>query len=1213
MLKSSQLPSLRLLHQVYRRHQWMRSAGLVILIAIWVCLVAHVMLASAGLNFGPTALNGVFSALLIAVVVSITRYLLQWNHEGFGIARFIARWEESHQALANRSSLLVYAEQHPDEVERLGYSTDLIAADDRWMREYVDQTARDASSLPIARPLAILAVLAGALGLWWSASPSSLQANAQQVAQALSIRAEEQAGLRIRVPEQIHVLRGDPLTLKANLGINVQDTPAFVHFTGGRRWESVPATGEGELVRLALPPVQREMRYTVSVGSSVSNVGRIIPLDKPSVRQAQIAVNPPDYTQQPQETRSGWQSLAAPRGSQVVIQATASAMLQSATIHWKDDAFPQQGGTDQIEIQIQRLTDAGDLWMELVDENGLQAESKRIRLSVIPDATPSIAIEQMPLMSEIPVEMVLPINAHAEDDYGVRMIQIVSWLNDDESNRQEAMAWRYSPEEADQIGQATDFFISFNWDLAERNLFPGDKLHFYLEAYDEDPVYGPKAGRTRTYHIEYPTLVDRLSYLNQEEEEQLEDLGGLVNEQRQIREDMDSAIESLREKNQQPQSEGSEDESELFMEKKQMEQLKERQEDLVSEARKIQEELQQYEEAASQEMSEEEQQEKGFTPDTIEKISRIQNLMQELLDRDSQQLMQKMQQTIDQLSREMDQEQLDDLQFSMQDFEQQLDRTLSMLEQTYQGRQMQAMQQMLEDLAERQEHLSRERETLQSESEQLAQQQAQLQQEMQSVQDEMNALQQEADQQEAQQQEGGQSESGLSEEERQAQMEALQQRQEELQKQAEELAQQREALDQEREQLAERQQRLQEDTQSAADRMQQAQNEMQEQNPQAAQMMEQVGQPLMQGQPQTSMMQAAQQLQEGNMQQAGQRQQEAQQSLQGMAEQMQQQMNNMGMQNMQQNSEALTRLVERGLFLSDEMEGLTESVVGQSESSLALQKGRAFLREIQRIESIWQEQAQTNPFMGRAVGELLRESRTRLQEGIEAGQGEKWLGLHESRQSIIALNQALYRMRDDHNQMMQQMQQQQQGSNNLQQQMQQMISQQQNLNQMMQRLQQMGEEGQQMMQRLQEMAQQQSTVRRQIEEMMRQYRYSRQLRNRLEGIYQEMREVERLLEQGESGEEVTERQQRILTRMLEAGTMQEEDELGRERRAETAQSGDEASPPEDPRPQAEQERLREAVERPPLESIPPAYREALKQHYLQLSETLIDNQQPAGF
>jgi signal transduction histidine kinase len=322
-----------------------------------------------------------------------------------------------------------------------------------------------------------------------------------------------------------------------------------------------------------------------------------------------------------------------------------------------------------------------------------------------------------------------------------------------------------------------------------------------------------------------------------------------------------------------------------------------------------------------------------------------------------------------------------------------------------------------------------------------------------------------------------------------------------------------------------------------------------------------------------------------------------------MSEQLQEQMNSMGQQNMEKDTQAIRRLADRGLFLSHRMESLTESAVGQGSDSVALQHARVYLREMERINQVWAELAQGNPFMGRSVQQLLRDSRDRLAYGLDAGQGTTWVGLHETRQSMIALNAAIFEMLQDMQQMQQQMQQ-QMGMQSMQQQMQQLLSQQQSLSEMLEQMREMGEEGEAMMQRMREMARQQAQVRKEIEKMMQQYRHAKQIRQQLEGIYQEMDEVEQLLEQGVNDERVEEKQKRILSRMLEAGTFQEKDEFGKERKAETATRDRVSEKPNEKVPLQLKDRIQRASEQPVDEKIPSQYREAIKNHFIRLSEKM---------
>lgn len=1190
-MKKTSLNSLKMLHKLYRRHQTQRGIGLLLLLLVWTLLSAHLIYASVEyLQIGASALNGLFLGLNIGLLYCFYRYWANWADEGFTLPRFFANWDHSHLESANRSSLLVYAEQQAEEVKRLGYSSDLIAADDAWLNEYIHNHVKRDRAGGVWTLLGLTLALAIPLVALWTLQQDRMERAYMRMAQALTIQSVSDRQPSIRVPERINVPRGEPVTLRAQWSGEAQPQSAKAHVTqGAGRWDAFDARVEGQEIVFTLPAIRRETSFYVSVSGALSNLGKVIPMDAPSLAQGSIIVDPPAYTGKPREEIPSWRSVAVPAGSDVIVQGVASSRIRSSTIHWNDTVIVEDFETSSLEIALEALTKSGDLFVEMTGVNGLTGQSPRIRLTAIPDATPTIEVFQPSLISSIPQDMMMRIQGRLRDDYGVERLLIHSRVNDEETTELTELAWRYDPEQASEIGGATEFYIAFEWDISTRDLFPGDELTFHLEAFDNDP-FGPKSARTPTYRVKYPTLMDLIGGVDEEERRHIEDMSSVVGEQRDIRERVDEALESISEKIERGAPEVESDEDPMWMEKRELEELKQRQEELISEARKIEEELKRYEESVRDELENEAQQEQGFTPETLEKMSRIQELLSELLDNDSMRLMQQFEQTLEQLSQQMDLQQIQDLQFSMNDFEQQLDRTLSMLENTYQGRQMEALQEMTQELARRQERLERETNQIDRAQQQLSQEQAALDEQRQALEQELQDVQESED-------------GEISDEERRETEEALRDQLDELAEREAELARQQEELDAQRNQIAARQRRLQDDADHLADRMQEMQDRLDRQNPALAEQFRRMTQPLMDGAPQMQMALAAQRLQSGDNQGAAENQRNAMQQLQQIAEQLQEQMANMNMQNLQQDSRAIVRLMEQGVYLSQNMEGLTESVVGRSQSSLALRKTSAFLREMQRIEQRWNQIAQTNPFLSREVNYLLRRGARDLDEAVTAGQGMVWLGLHEARQSTIALNQAIYRMMQDNQNMQQQMQQ--SGAEGMQQQMQQMISQQQDLNQMLQQLREMGEEGQEMMERLREMARRQSQIRNEIEQMMREYRHSRQLLNRLQGIYDEMREVERLLGDGESGEEVEERQQRILTRMLEAGTMQEEDDYGRERRADAPGDHD-ISSPEGQVPTDSRDLAREAVERPPLESIPAQYREALKQHYTRLSEQLID-------
>lgn len=1220
------LKSSSLLFSIYYRFFARRLIGFIALAALCAALGAQILFLSyRAFGLERLGVNVVFTLALAVAVFALGRYLWSWASDGIFPKRFFHRWEAYHPDLAHRASLVIYSDRKKAEIDRLGYSHELIEAEDQLLIDKLREFAERKDASPLWLPVTVAAAALALTAVLWAAQREQVENDWVEISQALHVYQEPYEELRIRVPAQTAQTRGEPMTLVAEIEGDTKGEEAVLHREFRSGWERVSARPGNGRVEFALPGLTRELVYYVSVGDAMSNRGVAVPLDPPTIAQGTIKIEPPEYTRLPEETLSRWRNLSAPVGSWLQFDATASAELTGATAYWRGQAHSLSFEGREFVVRL-HADGSDEFYVEMSDINGLSGESPRLRVSMIEDATPTVDIVQPGEISQAPSEMRIPVAVHLKDDYGVRNVILHSVLNDDETSAIQELAWTWEPEAQDDIGQATDFYINFEWNIAPRQMYPGDELAFWLEAYDEDPFHGPKAGRSKTHTIRYPSLMDMVDDLTAAEEEQVDDLNEVVGEQKQIREELGDTIERISEKLENPGAD-SEGEESFWMEKQELEALKGRQEELVEQARRIEEELEAYQDSANQEMSPQQQQEQGFTPDTLEKISRVQDLMSELLDQDSQRMMQQMEEAIEQLSDEISPEQLQELEFNVEDFEQQLDRTLSMLESTYDFRQMEGLRQTATELAQRQDHLMRETEQLEDElaqmsselssmeeqAEQLTQAQQQAAEQNQASQSGEQASEENQGQENQQSGENAESESAQGEQSESGESPDGEQGEEskpseEEQRLAEEMKQLQEQIDAKKAEmeakkniLAKRQERLQNDTDSMMQQMKQMQEQMSESNPELAQQLQQMSEQLQQQGALQQMSQAVERIQSQRPQDALPNQQKAMDALQQMSQQMQNQMANMGLQNMQEDSNAIKRLVDRGLFLSDELEGLTESTLGQSEALQALRTANVFMRELKRVHGEWDEIAQTNPFMNRAVERLLQESEERLLEAVEAGQGVRWLGLHESRQSLIALNRALNQMLKDNQQMQQQMQQQQMGSQQMQQQMQQMMQQQQNLNQMMQQLRQQGEEGERMAEQLQRMAERQAQIRKQIERMMQQYRHARQMKNQLQGIYDEMEEVEKMMKAGETGEELEERQERIMSRLLEAGTFQEEDEYGRERREERPDDVTEAESPEGGRPQDAEDKIRRSIQQPPLDQIPPAFREAIKNHYIRLS------------
>ncbi len=1150
--------SLSHIHHLYRRFQFQQFFQVLASFITGTLLIFTILALSLDIfSLSDFSINLWFCVLGGLLLFTIFRFIKRWSEMGFRLSTYFKQWERYHPEVSNRASLLVYSEKQSNEIGRLGYSQELLHAEDQWLNEYIHKKYQKKQSHLFWNTLIIcFVVILSSLAYYWT-NPSFVHSQAQKISNALFIRSVTSTAQVLRVPEERQVARGQSITLSATSNNQVQPDSYYVHLNSGNGWHTTQLSNIHNAISYKIPAVHQQIEYYFSSPNGVSNRGVIIPLDPPTIASGTVEIAPPAYTSRPKEVLTGLRSLTVPEGSNITIQATATTPLNSASLIVNNVTRDTSINGKSVKSTF-KANQPGDFNFKLKDIHNLNGESRHYRLSITKDATPTVEILKPPLVSDMPTDLKPQIQVKVKDDYSVHRVYFISITNENPKTKREHFIWAYTQETAKDVGAATQFYLTWDWDMEPLEMFPGDSVTYYVQAWDDDQINGPKMGQSQKHEVRYPSLTDLLGLLEEEEDQQVTQLSDVVEEQKQIGEDLKETIGKIDEKKDRSLTEEESDES-LWLEKNELESLKERQEKLVEEAKKIEEELSKYQQKTDDQLSEEEKKEQGFTPETVEKMTRIQELLNDLLDKDSRELIQKIEEAVDQMSKKIQDDQLQDLEFSMTDFQSQLDRTLSMLEDTYQTRQLEGLRNMAQELSERQDHLERETD--------------QLSQKKEALEKELQETQQEAEQ-------------NPTDQETNEHLEELKEQKTELEKQ--------EAI------LSERQKTLAEDVNKMMEKMNSMQQNLNEKNPQIAEQLQKMLEQTREGNLQEEVNKASEQLEQGQPQKAQPHQKNAQNQLAQMANQLQQQMFNMGGMNMEMDTQALKRLIDRSIFLSHQQEGLTHSPSGQARASLTLRYASILSRELSRIQEAWTEISKTNPFMSREVDSYLHRSQERLQHAIQAGQGESWVGVHESRQSLMALNTAIYKMQQD----MQSMQQQMNQSQNLQQQMQQMISQQKNLNQMLQELRKMGEKGQKMMEQLQSMARQQARIRKEIEQMMRQYRHARQLRNQLEGIYNEMEEVEKLLEEGQNNEEVENKQKRIMTRMLEAGTMQEKDEFGKERKAQTAESGKEGSTPSEDYPLSVKERIRQAVDRPADESIPLPYREAIKNLYIRLSESM---------
>lgn len=354
---------------------------------------------------------------------------------------------------------------------------------------------------------------------------------------------------------------------------------------------------------------------------------------------------------------------------------------------------------------------------------------------------------------------------------------------------------------------------------------------------------------------------------------------------------------------------------------------------------------------------------------------------------------------------------------------------------------------------------------------------------------------------------------------------------------------------------------------------------------------------------------AMKQLQKMQKMQAMQNQQQLSQNMQKMQQQMQQMKDMMSMQTQMEVLNAMLKTIDNLLSLSKEQEALKKET---SSSEFNNQKTRenaqkqgnmrgALDRILKQLSDLSDKTFAITPEMGKAIGNA-KDNMNRAMEALQNKNAN--LASINQNESMASLNEAAKMMKGAMEQMMNQAGQ-GSGMISLMQQLNQMSQQQLGLNQMTKMLQQGGMTPQQMEQ-MQKLAMQQQAISKSLEEMNKEAReagMSKKLTGNLEKIMSDMQEVVSRLRSEKIDDNLVQKQERILSRMLDAQRSINERDFDKARQSESGKQFTMDSPPELLiREEEIKNRIRDELRKSIKEGYKKDYRELIEEYFRALEE-----------
>ena len=244
-------------------------------------------------------------------------------------------------------------------------------------------------------------------------------------------------------------------------------------------------------------------------------------IDPPEIESLAVTLTYPDYTGfAPGESD---RHIRAVEGTKVHLAGRASKPLKSATLRIEgvsDAAAKLATDTHDFTADF-TVAKSGTYHFRLEDEEGFQGGAdRRYEIRALSDDKPSVNVEQPNNNLDVTPEAVVPLKIVAKDDLALKEVYL-SFSKSEEPPR--VISLYHGPEKA--VGQKPADTGSSNssanasggdrrvltqdWNLAEQQFQPGDRIAFFAVASD----YKPQSGQSHTRYLQIVTpeqLLDRL-------------------------------------------------------------------------------------------------------------------------------------------------------------------------------------------------------------------------------------------------------------------------------------------------------------------------------------------------------------------------------------------------------------------------------------------------------------------------------------------------------------------------------------------------------------------------------------------------------------------------------------------------------------------------------------------------------------------------------
>ncbi|RZK80659.1 MAG: hypothetical protein EOO85_00020 [Pedobacter sp.] len=509
------------------------------------------------------------------------------------------------------------------------------------------------------------------------------------------------------VNKQLKFTQGDDATI--TLKLTGDEIPQEVYVTDGLNTYKLEKTGKVNF-RYVFKNIQKGKQIQFSAGGFNSKTHTLTVNPRPSILSMSATLVYPSYLRKATEQIQNAGDMLIPEGT-LVTWAIKAEHTSAVTFSIAKEQHELSKNQDEFSYS-RRIGSSVSYQINPKNEFVSTNDSLLHQLTVIKDEFPGIAVEETP---DSISSKALYFSGNISDDHGFSSLSFNIIITGSGGNKQvikKPIALKSNS------SRETFFYV---WNMANVPLQSGQSMEYYFEVADNDAVNGLKKAKSEIKSFTPPTPQQITEKLNK----------GSAN----MKQEMEKAIKLAAEVEKDSKKLGAAllDKKQLsFEDKKQIEQLLEKQKQLESKVGEIKKQ--------NQKNTVEKQENNLLKDELAEKQKQIDDLFNNALDDKTKSLLQKLQQMMDDNNKDQAQNELSKMQMDNKSLKNELDRILELYKQLEFEQNLKNNIDQLKELAKKQKDLAQQSKSKDSKAEDLKKAQDQLTSEFKDLKKELESI-----------------------------------------------------------------------------------------------------------------------------------------------------------------------------------------------------------------------------------------------------------------------------------------------------------------------------------------------------------------------------------------------------------------------------------------------------------------------------------------